>query len=48
MAFCNLGLGKDFSENTNRKKKDKFDFKTLKTSVHQNIPLKKMHRKTPD
>ena len=40
MIFCNLGLGKDFSENTNHKKRDKFDAKTLKTSVHQNTPLR--------
>ena len=48
LIFCDFGLGKDFSENTNHKKKDKFDSKTLKTSVHQNTPLKKIHRKTPD
>lgn len=41
MIFCNLGLGKNFSENTNHKKRDKFDSKTLKTSVHQNTPLRK-------
>ena len=40
MIFCNLGLGKDFSENTNHKKRDKCDAKTLKTSVHQNTPLR--------
>ena len=39
MIFCNLGLGKNFSENTNHKKRDKFDSKTLKTSVCQNTPL---------